>query len=120
MTSRRVTAIKDSVSEPGTAVAKAPLEPLTVTLGALVEAVTELTDDVDEIIAVIHHVLRTRAVPLGDLQRRALIGLGDPRASALVTRRSTARVIEPMRNSSWRTRTRRTGADRRVPRDGAG
>jgi hypothetical protein len=76
MTNRRVTAVNDSVFGFRTLAANASLEPLTVTLGAFVEAVTELTDDVDEIVAVIHHVLRTRAVPLGALNRRALIGVG--------------------------------------------
>jgi len=71
MTNRRIAAVDDSTSGLRTAAASAPPKPLAVTLGAFVEAVTELTDDIDEIVAVINHVLRTRAVPLGDLAVRS-------------------------------------------------
>ena len=81
MTNRRITAVDDSTSGLRTAAASAPPKPLTVTLGAFVEALTKLTDDVDEIVAVINHVLRTRAVPLGDLNGRALLGAGSSSSS---------------------------------------
>ena len=80
MTNRRIATVDDPTSGLRTAAASAPPKPLTVTLGAFVEAVTKLTDDVDEIVAVISHVLRTRAVPLGDLNGRALLGAGSAAA----------------------------------------
>jgi hypothetical protein len=69
MTKRLLTAVDDS------AAGRASPRPLAVTLGAFVEALMGLTDDVDEIVAVVDHVLRTRAVPLGHPSRSSLLGV---------------------------------------------